>query len=449
MSTILITGLVQVLAMKFFYQFTGLILLLTSSIFAEDRADVIVYGSTPAGFCAAIGAAREGASVILLEPTDHVGGVNTGGLSFSDSNQTVRSTVMGLFDEWHNRIAEVYRSWGIELPYDPKVKDNSTWTYEPNVAARVTEEMLEEAGVRVEVGQWLTEVVREGKRITFLRCGDREFAADVYVDATYEGDLLAAAGVDWTIGRESRDAYGESLAGRQYPKAKIPISGFNSEGELLPLVTTADKGDDRAGDGKVMVYSFRLCLTRDPHNLVEFPDPDNYDPTRFEIVRRYFTEEKRPILLWDIYPLPNGKFDANNGIGKQFSMGLVGACNGWSEAGAAERKMIWEEHRQYTLEMYHFLTTDPSVPVHLREELKAYGLCRDEFESTDHWSPQLYVREGRRMIGRHVLTQGDVMETAEKEDPIAVSSFPIDSHDCRRIALEDSVIVSVNKSTSR
>jgi len=402
---------------------------------AGQSADVIVYGATPGGFCAAIAAAREGASVILLEPTAHVGGVNTGGLSFSDSNQTVRSTVMGLFDEWHRRIEKEYQQRGVTLPYDVSVKDNSKWTYEPGVAAKITREMLGEAGVKVLPEQVLQSVEKNGARITQLVTDKASFSARVFIDATYEGDLMAAAGVSWTIGRESREAFGESLAGRQYPKRKMPISGFDADGNLLPLLTTADAGGEAIGDDKVMVYSFRLCLTKDPANRVDFPAPDTYDPARFEIIRRYYAQEKRPHLLWDIYPLPNGKFDANNGIGKQFSMGLVGGCNGWSEADQAGRQKIWEAHKQYTLELYHFLTTDAAVPEHLRKELAAYGLCRDEFAATGHWSPQLYVREGRRMQGLHVITQTDIIDQPEKADAIAVSSFPIDSHDCRRIAL--------------
>lgn len=409
---------------------------------AVRSADVIVYGSTPGGFCAAIAAAREGASVMLLEPTDHVGGVNTGGLSFSDSNQTVRSTVMGLFDEWHTRIEADYQRRGVKLPYQVSVKDHTHWTYEPSVAARVTHAMLEEAKVEVLPEHRLEEVIREGTRITELKTSGGSFRAAVFIDATYEGDLMAAAGVSWTIGREGKGEYGESLAGKQYPKAKMPISGFDDRGEPLPLITTTESGDPDDGDKNVMVYSFRLCLTKDPENRISFPAPANYDADRFEVVRRYYHETRNPILLWDIYPLPGGKFDANNGIGKQFSMGLVGGGNGWSEADAAGRAEIWEAHKQYILEMYHFLTTDPAVPENLRQQLAEYGLCRDEFARYGHWSPQLYVREGRRMVGMHVVTQRDIQETPEKEDPIAVSSFPIDSHDCQRIALAEGGVVN-------
>ena len=409
---------------------------------ADDAssADVVVYGATPGGFCAAIAASREGASVILLEPSNHVGGVNTGGLCFSDSNQTVRSTVLGLFEEWHQRIENDYLKRNVKLPYMVSVKDHAHWTYEPHVAAKITKQMLDEAGVKVLTQRVLKKVIKDGARITRIATSKGEFTAKVFVDCTYEGDLMAAAGVKWTIGREGRKEYGEKLAGKQYPKPKLAISGLDSEGKPLPLITTTDGGADEAGDSNVMVYSFRLCVTKEAANRVPFPKPANYDPARFEVIRRYFAQEMKPILLWDFYPLPGNKFDANNGIGKQFSMGLVGACNGWSEADVAGRAKIWEAHKQYTLELFQLLTTDPAVPEKLRQQMAGFGLCRDEFAAYDHWSPQLYVREGRRMIGEYVVTQKDIMVNPGKDDPIVISSFPIDSHDCQRIGTRNAVV---------
>ncbi|HRH95961.1 MAG TPA: FAD-dependent oxidoreductase [Prosthecobacter sp.] len=418
----------------------ALLLALSLSAHAATEADVIVYGATPGGFCAAIAAAREGASVVLLEPTAHVGGVNTGGLCFSDSNQTVRSTVLGLFDEWHSRVEKDYQQRGVKLPYQVSVKDHTHWTYEPHVAAKITKEMLDEAGVKVLTKRVLKQVSKDGARITKITTSDGAFAAKVFIDGTYEGDLMAAAGVSWKIGREGRKEFGESLAGKQYPKAKMAMSGLDADGRPLPFITTTDAGPEEDGDKNVMVYSFRLCVTKEEANRVPFPQPANYDPARFEVLRRYFAQEKRPHLLWDLYPLPGNKFDANNGIGKQFSMGLVGACNGWSEADEAGRAKIWEAHKQYTLEMHHFLSTDPAVPVHIREEYAQIGLCRDEFADYDHWSPQLYVREGRRMIGEYVVSQKDIMDESKKDDPIVVSSFPIDSHDCQRVGTKDFVV---------
>ena len=186
---------------------------------AQTNADVIVYGSTPGGFCAAIGAAREGASVILLEPTTHVGGMNTGGLSFSDSDQMYREQLMGLFHEWHLRIQQDYEKRGITLPYDVNVKNQAVWSYEALVAQRVTDAMLAEAGVKVLTERYLKSVTKSGPRITGIVTSNGTFTGRVFIDGSYEGDLMAAAGVSWRIDRESRAEYGESHAGRQYPKS--------------------------------------------------------------------------------------------------------------------------------------------------------------------------------------------------------------------------------------
>ena len=422
-----------------------LVLPLSATPVAEEgrveKADVIVYGSTPGGFCAAIAAAREGASVILLEPTQHVGGLSTGGLSHCDSNQMRRETLMGLFDEWHTRIVKDYTDRGLPAPYDSKLKNQALWTFEPHVALRVTKAMLKEAGVVLHTGRYLKSVTMEGPRITSLFTKDGIFEARVFVDGTYEGDLMAAAGVAWTIGREGRAEYGESYAGKRYPKAVMNISGLDDSGTLLPLVTTSDAGPDEAGDQNIMTYSFRLCLTRDPEKSVPIPAPTNYDPARFELARRVLKAGVLKVGL-DLYPLPGGKLDGNNSIGGQISLGLVGGCNTWHSADEAGRAKIWEEHKQYTLEFLHFLRTDSAVPAQVREKFADLGLCKDEFAETAHFSPALYVRESRRMKGMYVLSQKDIIDSPEKEDPIAISSFPIDSHDCQRVALKDGGVIN-------
>ncbi|MEE2825750.1 MAG: FAD-dependent oxidoreductase [Planctomycetota bacterium] len=415
--------------------------LLAGSACDIQEADVIVYGSTPGGVCAAIAAAREGASVILLEPTDHVGGMSTGGLSHCDSNQMVRKTLMGLFDEWHKRVVKDYTDRGQPAPYDPTRKNQATWTFEPHVAMRVTRQMLDEAGVKVLPRHYLQSVQQQGPRITSLVTKQGAFAAKVFIDGTYEGDLMAAAGVDWVIGREGRSAYGESLAGKQYPKPKMEIDGFDDKGNLLPLLTTDDAGPDAAGGPNVMTYSFRLCLTTDPKNRVPLPEPDHYEPARFEIMRRALAAGHKGIGF-DRYRLPGGKLDGNNSIGRQFSIGLVGGGNDWHTADEAGRQKIWEAHKQYTLEFIHFLRSDPAVPLAIRKQYAELGLCKDEFAAYDHFSPALYVRESRRMRGLHVISQKDILEEPEKQDPIAISSFPIDSHDVQRIAIKGGGVIN-------
>ncbi|MEO0452507.1 MAG: FAD-dependent oxidoreductase [Verrucomicrobiota bacterium] len=400
------------------------------------KADVIVYGSTPGGFCAAIAAAREGASVILLEPTNHVGGLVTGGLSFDDSNQMVRSTVMGLFDEWHRRIVKDYTDRGLKAPYDPTKKNNVTWTYEPHVAMRVTRQLIEESGVTLLTGRYLQSVNMDGTRISSIVTKDGTFSARVYVDGTYEGDLMAAAGVDWTIGREGRDEFGESYAGKIYPKPVMPINGFDDQGNLLPLVNTDAKGEAGEGDSHIMTYSFRLNLTRNPENKVGIPKPDNYDPARFEVIRRYLESGGDPKQVgFALYRLPGQKFDGNNQLTIQFSTGLVGRADDWHSSDEDGRQKIWEEHKQYTLEFIHFLRTDPSVPESVKKKYSSLGFPKDEFVNNDHFPPALYVRESRRMKGMYIISQKDIIDDPQKDDPIAVASFPIDSHDVQRIAI--------------
>jgi hypothetical protein len=392
---------------------------------------------------AAVAAAREGVQVFLLEPTAHVGGVNTGGLSCSDSNQMWRTALRGLFEEFHQRMEDDYKARGVVLPYSVADKDQKPWTYEPHVAARVTDAMLREAGVTVLTKRQLQRVAKEGARIKSLVTTDgATHLASVFVDATYEGDLMAAAGVTWVIGREGRAEFNESLAGKQFPKKPMPFSGLDAHGNLLPLLTTRDAGPEAEGDRHVMVYSFRLCVTDEVANRVPFPEPAHYDPARFEAVRRFVATTPNVSLPWDLYPLPGGKSDANNGIHKQFSMGIIGGGDGWCEADAAGRARIWEEHRQYTLELYRFFTTDPAVPEIVRAKVAKFGLCRDEFTATGHWPPQLYVREGRRMRGEYFMTQADILASNSKPDSIAAVSFPIDSHDCQRVARGENEVIN-------
>lgn len=414
-----------------------------SPIRSQTNADVIIYGSTPGGYCAAIAAAREGASVILLEPTNHIGGMNTGGLCFSDSDQMYREQLMGLFHEWHLRIQKDYQNRGITLPYDVNVKNQATWSYEAHVASRVTNAMLSEAGVTVLTGRYLQSVTKTGPRINSLVTSNGTFTARVFIDGSYEGDLMDAAGVKWRIDRESRAEYGESHAGRQYPKKRMEINGFDEKGNPLPLITAVGRGPDEIGDDELMVYSFRIPMTKEKGpNKVPMPAPAHYDPAKFEVIRRYVKRHGQGGVNFSYLPVPNKKIDANNAIGSQFSIGLIGGAKAWAEADQARRAAIVEAHKQYTLEMIHFMKTDPVFNQARRNEIAAWGLCADEFAQSGHFPPQLYVRASRRMRGMYVIKQSDILDQITKEDPIMVSSFPIDSHDCRRVIQPDGKVIN-------
>ena len=405
----------------------------------SKKYDVLVYGATPAGVCAAVAASRDGASVALVSPYDYVGGLMSGGLSLSDGNQCVRQLMGGLFIEVHKRIYEHYADAGVKLNYKIDLSKNDKWTYEPHVAEKVFHDMIKEVDVTVHLEHQLVGVTKESTRIKTIKTRKGVFLAGQFIDATYEGDLMAAAKVSYAIGRESKKQYGESLAGHQFPKKRVKIEPRDEEGKSLPLLTGDSLGEDN-GDEKIMTYSFRVVISTDPSNQLPMPEPANYDPAHFELARRYIKANPKAaggMVSVDGYPLPGRKVDLNNGIGRQISSGLVGASWAWPEATYEEREKIWEAHKQYTLELIWFLKTDPVVPGSVRKKFAAYGLTKDEFRKYDGWPPALYVREGRRMIGEHVLTQHDVRTEVEKEDSIGISSFPIDSHDCQRVPTAD------------
>ncbi|WP_435018342.1 FAD-dependent oxidoreductase [Tundrisphaera sp. TA3] len=398
------------------------------------RFDVVVYGSTPSGVLAAVAASREGATVAVVEPMDWVGGMMTSGLSFSDSNQTARETLLGLFEEVHLRIEKHYADKGVTLPYQVRVKDQAKWTYEPHVADKVFRDMLREAKVALFLGQGIARLDKDGPRIRRLATtGGAEIEGRAFIDASYEGDLMARAGVRSKVGRETKEEHGESLAGHRYPKKEVAASPFGADGRLLPLMTAKDAGDPTRADGKIMVYSFRLCLTDDPANRVAIEKPADYDPARYELYRRAFAADPKTPFPIDLYPIPGGKLDGNNGIGKQFSIGLVGASVDWPEGSPERRRAIWEEHKSYTHGFLWFLAHDDGVPEPIRTRAQTLGLAKDEFPDHGHWPPVLYIREARRMVGVHVLTQADILTEPTKPDAVAVGSFPIDSHDCQRI----------------
>jgi len=405
--------------------------------------DVLVYGATPAGIAASIAARRQGADVCLVEELPRVGGMYTvGGMGLTDSFFMDRRMIDGLYEEIHARIDLHYRSIGIRYRpdnfRDAFPRDEGRWYHEPKVAEKILLAMLAESGVTVHVRNRLKRVRSERGRIVSVDLSDgRGVSARQFIDATYTGDLMAAAGVTYTVGRESRAAYGESLAGKQviWGKRRIwNVDPRDSEGRLLPFVNTDDPGPDEQGDRKIQNYNFRVTLTDDPDNRVPFPKPDHYDPAQFELFRRFFRSYPNARLKTP-YPLPNRKFDLNDSQSQAFTIAIPGGSWDYPEADPENRRRIEQEHRQFTLGYFHFVLTDPSVPTHVREEMRRFGLPRDEHVDTGHFPAMIYIREARRMVGEHVLTQGDIEAHPSKPDSIGIGLAPITIHNVQRVAL--------------
>lgn len=414
-----------------------------TSVFEEQGAgkgnfDIVIYGATPAGVTAAVAAAREGRSVALVESLGIVGGMMSGGLAFSDSNQMFRSTLGGLFEEFHKRVEQVYIDRGVTLNYRVAVKDTQHWTYEPHVAEKVFHDLLKEAGVQLFLNETLVAATMRQKAITLFKTNTgRSFNAKVFIDATYEGDLMAAAKITYRVGREGRNELGESLAGATYPKKPVAVSALDSNRKPLPFISSTTVQPEGSGDHRIMTYSFRLSLSEDPVNRIPFTPPTGYHADQYELFRRFYKATPNAGIPFDLYPIPGNKLDGNNGIGHQLSTGLVGENWDYPDASPARRKQIWQQHITYTQGLLYFLMTDPEVPEKVRQRMQKMGYAKDEFAAYDHFPPVLYVREARRMVGAYFLTQKDILENKEKPDPIGVGSFPIDSHDCQRIAKPD------------
>jgi hypothetical protein len=350
---------------------------------AERSADVVVYGGTASGIVAAVAAAREGKSVLLLEPGKHLGGMVTGGLGATDVGN--RGAIGGYALEFFQRVRLYYADKYGEK--SQQVKDCADgFRFEPSAASAVFAAMLKEAKVTVLLNQRLESVEREGARIVVLKTARDSFKAKVYVDATYEGDLMAAAGVKYHVGREGKDKYGESIAGvmKHSPAHQWPVRVSGMDGKKrLSFIQSVALGKPGEGDRKVQAYNFRLCLTDRKDNQVAFPKPPGYDADRYELLARYL--KAKPDLkmgqLMNPVRVPNAKTDVNNN--GPFSTDHIGASWDYPEADHKRRLAIVEDHVNYTKGFLYFLANDKRVPAALQKEVNRWGLAKDEQTGTD------------------------------------------------------------------
>lgn len=395
------------------------------------HADVIVYSATPGGITAAIAASREGASVILLEPTRHVGGMSTSGLNRDEAEHMAKDETFGglanvFFDEAAKRS-------GANLNRKPRV-------WQSHVAEKVFLEMLEQAGVEVYYEQAVDRVEKQDTKIVSLKTVSGDvFAGRVFIDTSYEGDLMAKANVSYVTGREARDEYDESLAGVVYPDEAIDVSPINEDGQLLFGVMPGPPPAPGSASAHPTPYNIRLNLTTREDNRVEIGKPHKYNPQEHELLARCIEAGVFNSVGQIIgrYGMPGGKVECNNRQFSIVSMSIPGAQTPWSTSNPDEREQIYKQYRDYTHGLLWFLKTDPRVPQAMRDDMSRYGLCKDEWADNDHWPWQLYVREARRMRGSYVMTQRDITTDLRKEDVIHLGSHFIDSHQATRYATAD------------
>lgn len=393
------------------------------------EVDICVYGASPGGIMAAIQAARLNHSVVLLESGPRVGGMTTSGLGFTDIGN--KAAVGGLAREFYRRVGRHYG-------------EKEAWTFEPRIAEKTFNDWLLEAGVPVHCRQFVESVERTGPRLSALRTlGGLVVRARVFIDASYEGDLLNLAGCTHVIGREANTVYQETLNGAQVHDAhqfEAPVDPFVLPGEagsgLLPGIESGLPVIG-AGDHRIQAYCFRMCLTDDPTNRLPFPYPPHYDPRWYVLLERYFATGWRDVFSKFDRLRVRTKTDTNNH--GAVSSDFVGQNHAWPGADYATRERIFQAHITYQQGLHWFLANSPAVPSEIRERYAHWGLCRDEFAETGGWPTQLYIREARRMVSDFIMTEHECRGARTAEDSIGLAAYTMDSHNCRRFAQAGSV----------
>lgn len=417
----------------------GVVTFVASSLPAAESQslDVLVYSGVPCGIAASIAAARNGAKVLLVEPTRHVGGLNTSGLNTAETEHMLKWTFGGIALEFYTRLGQRLG------------KDGPAYYFPSGEAEKLFNDMLKEAGVTVRFGARVEKVTKEGAKIQSITLSDgSQVSAKVYVDAGYEGDLMARAGVKYAFGRESRAEFGESKAGISFDPPRKAVT-VDEKGNLLPGISGWAK-DYKEGDAHrgVMNYNWRLCLSNDPATRAPIPEPEHYDRARFRLLENWLAEQTRAgksvklVDILDLYHHAKDRIEVNNKQAAIISIGHFGGQFDYPDADYATRDRIIADHTDYTLGLLHFIATDESVPEKLRAEMQQYGLHKEEFADNGNWPYQIYVREARRMRGAYVVKEQDVIEDRRKPDAIAVGSHFVDSHHVQRLALSPAEFVN-------
>ncbi|WP_337041513.1 FAD-dependent oxidoreductase [Emticicia sp. 17c] len=427
------------------------------------KADVIIYGGTSAAVIAAVQVKKMGKSVIIVSPDKHLGGLSSGGLGFTDTGN--KEVIGGLSREFYQRLYTHYQkpaSWqwqkreeyGNKGQGTPAIDGNNRtmWIFEPHAAEQVFEDFAKEYDLTIYRDEWLDRskkgISKQAQTIrSFRTLSGNTYEGQMFIDATYEGDLMAAAGVSYHVGREANSVYNEKWNGVQtevfqhghHFKSKISPYKIpdNPKSGLLSEVSAAPPGEYGTGDNKIQAYCFRMCLSSNPDNRIPFPKPEGYNPDRYELLARVFASGWRE--TFDKYdPIPNRKTDTNNH--GPFSTDYIGKNYDYPEASYERRKQIIKDHELYQKGLMYFLQNDPRVPADVHEKMQQWGLPKDEFKDNGGWPHQLYIREARRMVGEFVMTEADALGKTKVPNSVGMGSYSLDSHNIQRYVKADGFV---------